>query len=98
MIATIINNITELCKLKGITVHTVCEAVGVSDSYLKRDRQDFPLTKFIEIASYLNVEPQKLWDKGFTQEIQKEALKAEIERLNKALEVLEHPIMTPPEE
>lgn len=97
MVETIINNITELCKLRGITIHTLCTDVGVSDSYFKRNRTDFPLSLMLKLADYFNVDAQNLWNAGFTQEIQKDALKAEIERLNRALEELENPIMAKPE-
>lgn len=99
MVQTIINNVEELCKLRGISLHEVSQKLGVADGYLKRERDDFPLSKVIKLASILAVEPQQLWDKGFTQEVKKMAIDAEIERLKKAREALDHPgeNMTPPD-
>lgn len=86
---TIVENIEGLCKLRGMSMHEVSKAVGVADGYFKREREDFPLSKILATASVLNVEPQKLWDEGFTHEIKKLALDAEIERLKKAREALD---------
>ena len=82
-------NVMELCKVAGMTLHEVSEQVGVADSYFKRTHSDMPVTKVSKLASIFNVEPQKLWDEGFTYEIRKQALDAEIERLKRAREAMD---------
>ena len=100
IIETIKTNINELCTYKGVTPHEVCKAIGVADGYFRRNREDFPLSVIIELASYFKIEPQKLWDGQFTDEIKKMALDAEIERLTAARKAMDTPteIMTPPQE
>ena len=100
IIDTIKTNVEELCKYKAVTPHEVCKAIGVADGYFRRSRTEFPLTVIIKLGSYFNVEPQKLWDAQFTNEIKKMALDAEIERLTMARKAMDTPgeIMTPPVE
>lgn len=100
IIETIKTNVEELCIYKGITPHTVCKDLGVADGYFRRSRDEFPLSIIIKLGSYFNVEPQKLWDEQFTNEIKKMALDAEIERLTMARKAMDTPgeIMTPPVE
>ncbi len=82
-------NVQELCKVYGMTLHEVSQKVGVADSYFKRSHTDMPITKVAKLGSIFNVEPSQLWDAQFTTEIQKKALDAEIERLKKAREALD---------
>lgn len=83
-------NVMELCKVAGMTLHEVSAAVGVADTYFKRQHTDMPITKVAKLASIFNVEPSKLWDEGFTYEIRKQALDAEIERLKRAREAMDY--------
>ena len=100
IIETIRTNVNELCKLNAVSQHEVCKAVGVSDGYFKRTREDFPVTILAKLASYFNVNVSQLLDDTFTIEVQKKALDAEIERLKEARKALDTPteIMTPPVE
>lgn len=94
------SNVAELCKIAGMTLHEVSKECGVADSYFKRPHTDMPMTKVAKLASIFNVEPHRLWDEGFSHEVRLKAIDAEIERLKKAKEAMEHPgeFMTPPVE
>lgn len=83
-------NVQELCKIAGMTLHEVSKEVGVADTYFKRSHTDMPITKVAKLASIFNVETSQLWDEGFTYEIRKKALDAEIERLKKAREAMDY--------
>lgn len=100
IIETIRTNVNELCKLKAVSQHEVCKAVGVSDGYFKRTREDFPITVLDKTASYFNVKVSDLLDEGFTIEVRRKAIDAEIARLTEARKALDTPteIMTPPVE
>lgn len=100
IIETIRTNVNELCKLNAVSQHEVCKAVGVSDGYFKRTREDFPVTILAKLASYFNVNVSQLLDEDYTNEIRRKAIDAEIARLTEARKALDTPpeIMTPPVE
>lgn len=96
ILETITTNIREVLKLRGMTEPEFCKLIGVSDRYFMGKREDIGITRLIQIAETLKIKPENLWDEYFSNDVRREALKGEIERLTAELESLE-PIMARPE-
>lgn len=92
----IYTNIKAMAKLRGMTDAELCEAVGVTRGYFDREREDLGILRLLSTASKLNVEPQKLWNEEFTNEIHRMDLKGKIERLTRELNALENGCGTEP--
>ena len=89
IIAIIERNINELCKMEGIDSKELAKRVGVNPKYFVVKRTDYPVSMIIKIAEEFGVQPQKLWDENFTQEVklmglvkQRDAIDEQIRELN----------------
>ena len=87
---TINRNVRAMAKLRGLTDTELCERVGVTRGYFEREREDLGILRLLKTAQILDIEPQKLWDEEFTEEVRRMALRCEIERLTKELNALEN--------
>lgn len=83
-------NIERMRKYRNMTEHELCEKCGVADSFFQRKRNDFFLSTILKIASVLDVEPQKLWDEGFSRQLSRMMVEAEIDRLNRVLDSMDN--------
>ena len=95
ILETIINNIRAAIALRGMEEKDFCEAVGVSDRYLVQKRDDMGIVRLISMCQVLNVKPEDILNEGYAKEARKQAIKSEIERLEKELVQLE-PFMPEP--
>lgn len=82
-------NVRLLAKIKNVPMYQVEMDIGFGDGWLRRKREDYPLSSLIRIARYFNVEIQNLWNTKYTNELEKMSRKSEIERLTKELEEME---------